>query len=36
MSVISMLIMRKSLRISLLSNNERSIGEITNLMQVDS
>ncbi|CAD8156307.1 unnamed protein product [Paramecium pentaurelia] len=36
MSVISMLIMKKSLRISLLSNNDRSIGEITNLMQVDS
>ncbi|CAD8077788.1 unnamed protein product [Paramecium sonneborni] len=36
MSVISMLIIRKSLRISLLSNNDRSIGEITNLMQVDS
>ncbi|CAD8099082.1 unnamed protein product [Paramecium primaurelia] len=35
MSVISLEIMNKCLKISLLSNTERSIGEITNLLQVD-
>lgn len=32
MSVISLEIMNKCLKISLLSNTERSIGEITNLL----
>ncbi|CAD8204753.1 unnamed protein product [Paramecium octaurelia] len=35
MSVISLEIMSKCLKISMLSNTERSIGEITNLIQVD-
>ncbi|CAD8188699.1 unnamed protein product [Paramecium pentaurelia] len=35
MSVISLEIMNKCLKISLLSNTEKSIGEITNLIQVD-
>ncbi|CAD8187873.1 unnamed protein product [Paramecium pentaurelia] len=35
MSILSMQIMNKCLRLSMLSNTQRTIGEITNLMQVD-
>ncbi|CAD8191327.1 unnamed protein product [Paramecium octaurelia] len=35
MSILSIKIMSKCLRISMLSNTQRTIGEITNLMQID-